>query len=345
MNVQAAEFFAGMGLMRTGLESIGIETVFANDIDETEAAPHHGNWGCDQLVVRDIRTITGRKIPHIDLATAAFPCANPSLAGRRGGLLGDQSNLVPDFLRILDEMGGRTPSTILIESAPGFLTSDNGEDWRIVKSGLRRIGHATDHGFSEKGFLSERTCGLRCNGKTREGRGRAGANATPDEPLPQLPPQRPDPARTAAARMRRINALNADAGRERNKAFCNKPWFRAANGDDGCMDAPRKLAAAHGILAEEYGQSHGHPRAVAYSGGNDSTLLLQLTWEMLAALPKNARRRRVLAVANDTLVEASPMVAHLRASLARVAAGADRGACRLKPTSRSRTSTRPSGST
>ena len=33
--MRAAEFFAGMGLMRAGLERVGITTVFANDIDKT----------------------------------------------------------------------------------------------------------------------------------------------------------------------------------------------------------------------------------------------------------------------------------------------------------------------
>ena len=30
----AAEFFAGMGLMRAALDRCGIETVFANDVDK-----------------------------------------------------------------------------------------------------------------------------------------------------------------------------------------------------------------------------------------------------------------------------------------------------------------------
>lgn len=149
--ILAGEFFAGMGLMRAGLESIGIETVFANDIDETKAQLYRDNWGGDHLVVRDIRAINGQVVPDIDLATASFPCTDLSLAGNRKGLKGEQSGLVLDFLRILGEMGSRSPTTVLIENVPGFLTSNSGEDWRIVESGMRRLGYATDHVLVDAG--------------------------------------------------------------------------------------------------------------------------------------------------------------------------------------------------
>ena len=45
--MKAAEFFAGMGLVRSGLERCGIETVFANDVDKTKAALYRDNWGDD----------------------------------------------------------------------------------------------------------------------------------------------------------------------------------------------------------------------------------------------------------------------------------------------------------
>ena len=143
--MRAAEFFAGMGLMRAGLESVGIETVFANDIDETKAALYRDNWGTAALHIGDIRGLHGDDIPDIDLATASFPCVDLSLAGHRRGLEGEQSRLVMDFLRILREMETRAPHTVLIENVPGFLTANDGKDWETVVSCLRALGYATDH--------------------------------------------------------------------------------------------------------------------------------------------------------------------------------------------------------
>ncbi|MXX80822.1 MAG: DNA cytosine methyltransferase [Chloroflexi bacterium] len=143
--MRAAEFFAGMGLVRAGLEPLGIETVFAHDIDQTKAALYRENWGDDVLRVDDVRGLTGADVPDIDLATASFPCTDLSLAGQRKGLRGKQSSLVIDFLRILGEMDNRAPQTVMIENVTGFLTANGGADWRTVVCGLHGLGYKTDH--------------------------------------------------------------------------------------------------------------------------------------------------------------------------------------------------------
>ncbi|RRI03119.1 DNA phosphorothioation system sulfurtransferase DndC [Mesorhizobium tamadayense] len=71
-----------------------------------------------------------------------------------------------------------------------------------------------------------------------------------------------------------------------------------------------KLEAAKADLADEYGQNHKYPWIIGFSGGKDSTLVLQLAMEMLLELPPSERKRTVHVVSNDTLVEA-PVVADL----------------------------------
>ena len=129
---RAAEFFAGMGLVRAGLEPCGVRTVFANDIDETKAALYRANWGEEALVVGDIRDICGEQIPDIELATASFPCVDLSLAGARAGLAGEHSGLIHHFVRIIAEMGERAPHAVLVENVPGFLTANGGKDFKTV---------------------------------------------------------------------------------------------------------------------------------------------------------------------------------------------------------------------
>lgn len=142
---RAIEFFAGMGLMRAGLERVGIQTVFANDVDETKAKLYVDNWGQDELHVGDIRSLNGENIPDAELVTASFPCTDMSLAGHYKGLNGAQSSLVLDFLRILDEMGGRAPRTLMIENVMGFLTANGGQDWEIVVDGIHKLGYQSAH--------------------------------------------------------------------------------------------------------------------------------------------------------------------------------------------------------
>lgn len=142
---RAAEFFAGMGLMRAGLESAGIETVFANDVCPVKATLYRDNWGGERLHVGDIRALSGADIPDCELATASFPCTDLSIAGHRKGLRGERSSLVLDFLRILGEMDRRAPETVLIENVTGFLTANGGTDWRTVMGGLNGLGYNAGH--------------------------------------------------------------------------------------------------------------------------------------------------------------------------------------------------------
>ena len=145
----AAEFFAGMGLVRYGLDRCGIETVWANDIDETKASLYRENFGPDELQVGDIRELGGADVPTVDLATASFPCVDLSLAGHRAGLNGERSGVIFDFCRILDEMGSRAPGTVMIENVTGFLTSNGGRDFADVNGRLGQLGYALDHACTD----------------------------------------------------------------------------------------------------------------------------------------------------------------------------------------------------
>ena len=68
-------------------------------------------------------------------------------------------------------------------------------------------------------------------------------------------------------------------------------------------------------ITTEYGKKHSDPWIVAYSGGKDSTLLLQLVWETLLSLSPEERRREVHVIANDTLVESPVVIQHLKKSM------------------------------
>ena len=86
---------------------------------------------------------------------------------------------------------------------------------------------------------------------------------------------------------------------------------------------PERIDAIRGVLRREYHKRHRYPWIVAYSGGKDSTLLLQLVWEVVATLPREERKRRVLVVGNDTLVESPLVIRHLRDSLEMIGTAAD----------------------
>ena len=140
-----ADFFAGVGLMRMGLEGRGWTCSFANDIDPNKCEMYTGHFGPDNnYVLGDIHDLRGEQIPSVALATASFPCNDLSVAGSRQGLSGENSSAFWGFIRVLDEMDDRRPPLILIENVTGFLTSHGGEDFKQALIGLNRLGYAVD---------------------------------------------------------------------------------------------------------------------------------------------------------------------------------------------------------
>ena len=72
-----------------------------------------------------------------------------------------------------------------------------------------------------------------------------------------------------------------------------------------------KLEAARADIRDEYLQPHDTPWIIGFSGGKDSTLVLQLVMETLLELAPSERRRSVHVVSNDTLVEAPVVADHV----------------------------------
>jgi DNA (cytosine-5)-methyltransferase 1 len=141
-----AEFFAGIGLMRLGLERAGWETIWANDIekDKWEIYRDHFPDAMQHFVLGDVHLIAAEDFPDVTLATASFPCNDLSLAGARKGLAGTHSSAFWGFIKILEGIGERRPPIVLLENVPGFLTSHNGNDFREACIALNSLGYAVD---------------------------------------------------------------------------------------------------------------------------------------------------------------------------------------------------------
>lgn len=141
-----AEFFAGIGLMRMGLEAQGWRLAFANDIDPLKLEMYQSQFGeaDGHFKLGDIHELSADLVPTATLATASFPCNDLSLAGARAGLGGKQSSAFWGFVRVLTEMEHRRPPLILIENVTGFLTSHGGSDFKEALKALNGLGYVVD---------------------------------------------------------------------------------------------------------------------------------------------------------------------------------------------------------
>ncbi len=141
-----AEFFAGIGLMRMGLEQQGWRVRFANDNDPQKFEMYRGQFDVSDGHFRygDIHQLKSVDIPTVSLATASFPCNDLSLAGARKGLDGKHSSTFWRFVLLLQNMRERRPPLLLIENVTGFLTSHAGKDLEEALLALNSLGYSVD---------------------------------------------------------------------------------------------------------------------------------------------------------------------------------------------------------
>jgi DNA (cytosine-5)-methyltransferase 1 len=141
------EFFAGIGLMRMGLEKYGWKTLFANDFDQEKIKMYKGHFTDDNTILsdEDIHLLPANNLPSATLATASFPCNDLSLAGARLGLNdGKQSSAFWGFIRIIKNLAEKRPPLIMLENVVGFLTSKNGEDFKQALLTLNELDYYVD---------------------------------------------------------------------------------------------------------------------------------------------------------------------------------------------------------
>ncbi len=141
-----AEFFAGIGLMRMGLERGGWNVVWANDIDEDKMRMYRGHFTDDDahFCLGDVHALNPDDIPAVSLATASFPCNDLSLAGARRGLAGQHSGAFWGFIDAIKGMGNRRPPLVMLENVAGFLTSHDGNDFKDACLALNELGYSVD---------------------------------------------------------------------------------------------------------------------------------------------------------------------------------------------------------
>lgn len=142
-----AEYFAGIGLVRMGLESCGWKVVFANDFAPKKFEMYQEFFpdAKEHYKIDDIFQLNPAEIPTTTLATCSFPCVDLSLAGNMNGIInGNRSSAFWGFINILKSQGESAPPLVMVENVPGWLYSNNGKDFRITVQALNDLGYFCD---------------------------------------------------------------------------------------------------------------------------------------------------------------------------------------------------------
>lgn len=144
-HLTCAEYFAGIGLVRLGLEQVGWKVVFANDWAHSKFEMYSAYFkdASKHYRIQDIFSVCHADIPNTLLATASFPCIDLSLAGNFKGISGQHSSAFWGFTQILENQANK-PRLLMLENVTGWLTSNAGQDFRITIRELNRLGYACD---------------------------------------------------------------------------------------------------------------------------------------------------------------------------------------------------------
>ncbi len=140
-----AEYFAGIGLVRLGLERAGWDIIFANDWarEKFDMYAAYFQEAEEHYALENVFDLRQTNVPPSLLATASFPCIDLSLAGNLEGISGRHSGAFWGFIEVLKRQQ-RRPPLVMLENVGGWLTSNQGKDFRLTIKALNELGYACD---------------------------------------------------------------------------------------------------------------------------------------------------------------------------------------------------------
>lgn len=133
------ELFAGTGIGGIALDRNGFKNVGYSEVDNYAIKNYEANFP-NRINYGDITQINENELPDFDLLIGGSPCQNISImrrtwtdTGEVEGLKGNESKLFFDYIRILNK---KLPKYFIFENVRNLLSSNSGEDWKIVKECL-----------------------------------------------------------------------------------------------------------------------------------------------------------------------------------------------------------------
>jgi DNA (cytosine-5)-methyltransferase 1 len=134
---QTIELFAGIGGFRRAADSLGLKTVWANDVSALACKVYRDRFGEGELREGDIHALSEGIAPH-DLLTAGFPCQPFSSAGKKEGVRDPRGTL---FQAIIDVLEKHHPSFFVLENVKRLLTMENGFHFATILSSLSDLDY------------------------------------------------------------------------------------------------------------------------------------------------------------------------------------------------------------
>lgn len=133
------DLFCGIGGFHIAAKNLGLEVVFASDIDDEACATYRHNFGLSPK--GDIVSIPAAEIPDHDILLAGFPCQPFSIIGNKLGTADARGTLYQEITRIARV---KKPLGMVLENVKQLATTHHGMVLRQILDDLKSIGYTVD---------------------------------------------------------------------------------------------------------------------------------------------------------------------------------------------------------
>jgi DNA (cytosine-5)-methyltransferase 1 len=134
-SLSAAGLFAGIGGLDIGFRDAGFEEVLLCESDPAAGRVLKSHFPHAKFEA-DVRRI--KRLPHVDVLTAGFPCQDLSQVGSRKGIDGPNSGLIRIVMDLLAV--SKSPRWLVLENVPFMLRLHRGRAMTRIVHELERMG-------------------------------------------------------------------------------------------------------------------------------------------------------------------------------------------------------------
>ncbi|PGD03051.1 DNA (cytosine-5-)-methyltransferase [Bacillus wiedmannii] len=144
-----AEFCAGIGGFRLGLEQLGWECIYSNEMDGKCEETYRENFGVN-FDSHNIFDIDPRVLPDFDVLCAGFPCQSFSIAGNRKGFNDERGTVYFKIEEIIEE---KEPKVVFLENVKHLVSHDKKRTFQYIVTSLENLGYTVFYNVLDSSYF------------------------------------------------------------------------------------------------------------------------------------------------------------------------------------------------
>ena len=137
--MRCADLFCGIGGFHVAAKNLGLDVVFACDIDDEARRAYRHNFGLQPE--GDITKLDMSDIPDHEILLAGFPCQPFSIIGQLQGFSDPRGTL---FFEALKVVRAKRPQGVILENVKQLATAHGGKIIDRILSDLAQLGYTVD---------------------------------------------------------------------------------------------------------------------------------------------------------------------------------------------------------